>query len=43
MNNRSFIEVVTFVDGKYHIFIILDTRSSLVLQSFAALYLIFAK
>jgi hypothetical protein len=43
MNIRSFVEVVTFVDGKYHTISILDTWSSFALQSLVALYLIFAK
>lgn len=43
MNIRSFIDVITFVDGKYHSVGILDTWLSLALQSFVALGLIFVK
>ncbi|MDR0742138.1 MAG: CPBP family intramembrane metalloprotease [Puniceicoccales bacterium] len=43
MNIRSFIDVVTFVDGKYYSIGILDAWLSLALQSFVVLGLIFAK
>jgi membrane protease YdiL (CAAX protease family) len=43
MNVRSFMDVATFVDGKYYSVGILDTWLSFALQSFLALGLIFVK